>query len=141
MALCTFPPVASRALTFCDAFMKPISCNCWSCVWKRSSGERVSATGDSVPKPRPPANICCKRAGLKKGLGAPGALGVPVPIPPALNRFGNGIPYCPKFVTKERLKETSRAECSYSGQVRLVAGMTCCPKGKAPQAPGQLVVT
>jgi len=27
---------------------------------------------------------------LKKGLGAPGTLGVPVPIPPALNRFGSG---------------------------------------------------
>lgn len=44
-----------------------------------------------MPPPKePPANICCKRAGLKKGLGAPGALGVPVPIPPALNRFGSG---------------------------------------------------
>ena len=29
IAECTFPPVASNARTFCDAFVKPISCNCW----------------------------------------------------------------------------------------------------------------
>lgn len=30
------------------------------------------------------------RAGLSKGLGAPGALGMPVPFPPPPNRFGSG---------------------------------------------------
>ena len=28
IAECTFPPVASNARTFCDAFVKPMSCNC-----------------------------------------------------------------------------------------------------------------
>lgn len=29
IAVWTLPPVARRARTFCDAFVKPISCNCY----------------------------------------------------------------------------------------------------------------
>lgn len=29
IAECTFPPVARRARTFCEAFVKPMSCNCY----------------------------------------------------------------------------------------------------------------
>jgi hypothetical protein len=34
----TLPPVACNALMFLLASKNPMSCNCWSCVWKRTSG-------------------------------------------------------------------------------------------------------
>jgi hypothetical protein len=81
MALLTLPPVASKALMFCDALMKPISCSCCSCTWNRSSGGRVSEGGRGVEPydPKPPApgppkapspSICCMRAGSKPSPGA-----------------------------------------------------------------------
>jgi len=92
MALLTLPPVASKALTFCDALVKPISCSCCSCTWNRSSGGRVSEGGRGVEPydPKPPApgppkapnpNICCMRAGSKPNPGAGLASDEPVVVP------------------------------------------------------------
>jgi len=58
--------------------------------------------------------------------------------PPALNRFGSeGVdpnPVLPEVCDEGEVEGDVAGECSYSGQVRLVARMTSCPKGKVPQA-------
>src|SRR5882762_4523805 len=43
MAECTFPAVASKARTFCDAFVKPISFNC--CTNTRSDTWEATVRG------------------------------------------------------------------------------------------------